>query len=108
VLYHHGYPQKGGLLRTVNRAWLERLALPPTARQQITVGLAMIDAPDAQEAPITAELRRYARRQPGCKAPMSLYRTQFAPAPAAPALNLGHPHAACRRHEPSCCAGSAP
>jgi transposase len=73
VLYHHGYPQKDGLLRTANRAWLERLALPPTARQQISVGLAVIDALDAQEAPITAELRRYARRQPGCKALMTLY-----------------------------------
>jgi transposase len=73
VLYHHGYPQKDGLLRTANRAWLERLALPPTARQQISVGLAVIDALDAPEAPITAELRRYARRQPGCKALMTLY-----------------------------------
>ena len=73
VLYHHGYPQKDGLLRTANRAWLERLALPPTARQQISVGLAVIDALDAQEAPISAELRRYARRQPGCKALMTLY-----------------------------------
>jgi transposase len=73
VLYHHGYPQKDGLLRTANRAWLERLALPATAAQQVAVGLAVIDALDAQEAPITAELRRYARRQPGCKALMTLY-----------------------------------
>jgi transposase len=73
VLYHHGYPQKDGLLRSANRTWLERLALPPTAGQQVSVGLAVIDALDAQEAPITAELRRYARRQPGCKALMTLY-----------------------------------
>jgi transposase len=73
VLYHHGFPQKDRLLRTANRAWLERLALPPTAAQHISVGLAVIDALDAQEAPITAELRRYARRQPGCKALMTLY-----------------------------------
>src|SRR5215210_2792878 len=68
VLYHHGFPQKDGLLRTANRAWLERLPLATAAAQQVSVGLAVIDALDAQQAPITAELRRYARRQPGCKA----------------------------------------
>ena len=54
VLYHHGHPAKDGLLRSANRAWLERIALPDTAREQVTVALAMIDALDAQEAPITA------------------------------------------------------
>lgn len=73
VLYHHGHPQKDGLLRTANREWLEGIALPAAAREQVTVALAMIDALDAQAAPITAELRRYARRQPGCKALMGLY-----------------------------------
>ena len=73
VLYHHGHPQKDGLLRAANRAWLEQIALPDAAREQVTVALAMIDALDAQAAPITAELRRYARRQPGCKALMGLY-----------------------------------
>jgi transposase len=73
VLYHHGHPQKDGLLRTANRAWLERIALPDTAREQVAVALAMIDALDAQEAPITQQLRRYARRQPGCRALMGLY-----------------------------------
>jgi transposase len=72
VLYHHGHPAKDGLLRTANRAWLERIALPDTAREQITVALAMIDALDAQEAPITQQLRRYARRQPGCRALIGL------------------------------------
>ena len=47
--------------------------MPDAAREQVTVALAMIDALDAQEAPITAELRRYARRQPGCRALMGLY-----------------------------------
>jgi transposase len=73
VLYHHGHPQKDGLLRMANRVWLERIALPDAAREQVTVALAMIDALDAQAAPITAELRRYARRQPGCRALMGLY-----------------------------------
>ena len=73
VLYHHGCPQKAGFLTAVNRAWLEQLALPAAAREQVTVALAMLDALDAQAAPVTAELRRYARRQPGCRALMGLY-----------------------------------
>ena len=73
MLYHHGYPQKDGLLRTANRAWLERVALPDAAREQVLVALAMIDALDVQQAPITCELRRYARRQLGCRALMGLY-----------------------------------
>ena len=73
VLYHHGFPQRNGLLTAENRAWLEGLALPASAREQVTVALAMIDALDAQSAPITRELRLYARRQPGCRALMGHY-----------------------------------
>jgi transposase len=43
------------------------------AREQVTVALAMIDALDAQSAPITHELRFYARRQSGCRALMKHY-----------------------------------
>src|SRR3954462_2722951 len=73
VLYHHGHPQKAGVLTAANRGWLLDLALPDAAREQVTVAVAMIDALDIQEAPITAELRRYARRQVGCRALMGLY-----------------------------------
>jgi transposase len=73
VLYHHGFPQRHGLLTADNRAWLVELDLPETAREQITVALTMIDALDAQAAPITRELQRYARRQPGCRALMGHY-----------------------------------
>jgi transposase len=73
VLYHHGFPQRNGLLTAENRAWLEGLALPASAGQQITVALTMIDTLDAQSAPITRELRLYARRQPGCRALMKHY-----------------------------------
>ena len=45
-----------------------RRGLPQTAREQVTVALAMIDALDVQLAPATKELRDYARRQTGCKA----------------------------------------
>jgi transposase len=73
VLYHHGFPQRAGLLTVDNRAWLLELELPAGAREQVTVALQMIDALDGQSAPITRQLRLYARRQPGCKALMGHY-----------------------------------
>jgi transposase len=68
VLYHHGCPQRRQLMKGEGRDWLQALALPETARQQLTVSLAMIDALDVQLAPLTKELRDYGRRQTGCKA----------------------------------------
>ena len=73
MLYHHGFPQRHGLLTAENRAWLESLTLPASAREQIAVALVMIDALDAQSAPFTRELRLYARRQAGCRALMKHY-----------------------------------
>src|SRR5215204_2861781 len=73
VLYHHGFPQRHGLLTGENRAWLEGLSLPASAREQVAVALTMIDALDAQSAPVTRALRLYARRQPGCRALMKHY-----------------------------------
>jgi transposase len=55
------------------RAWLAQAPLPETAREQVTVALAMIDALDVGLAPISTELRAYARRQPGCRALMGHY-----------------------------------
>src|SRR5512133_1902739 len=62
VLYHHGVPPRSWLLGAESRAWLAGLALPPAAREQITVALAMIDAIDAQLAPLDQQLRDHARR----------------------------------------------
>ena len=73
VLYHHGLPQRRRLMTTDGRAWLEAAPLPETAREQVTVGLAMIDALDVQIAPLDRELRSYARRQAGCRALMGHY-----------------------------------
>jgi transposase len=73
VLYHHGAPARSGLLTAESRAWLAGLPLPATAREQITVALAMIDAHDAQLGPLDRELRNYARRQAGCRALMRHY-----------------------------------
>ena len=73
ALYHHGFPQRNGLLTAENRTWLEGLPLPESAQQQVAVALVMIDALDAQSAPITRRLRLYARRQPDCRALMKHY-----------------------------------
>src|SRR5439155_7306317 len=74
VLCHHGCPQPdGSLLTAEGRAWLADQPPPETAREQITVALAMVDELDAQVAPINSELRAYARRQPGCRALMGHY-----------------------------------
>lgn len=69
-LYHHGAPQRSGLLSAESRAWLEGLELPEAARSQVDVALAMIEAIEAQMRPLEARLRAYARRQAGCRALM--------------------------------------
>jgi len=73
VLYHHGCPQRRQLMTRDGREWLAEQALPETAREQVTVAIAMIDALDVQLAPIEKELRAYARGQPGCRALMGHY-----------------------------------
>jgi transposase len=73
VLYHHGLPQRRQLMTADGRAWLAEQPLSETAREQVTVALAMIDALDVQIAPLNRELRAYARRQPGCRALMGHY-----------------------------------
>jgi transposase len=73
TLYHHGCPRRLGLMVGDGREWLAAQPLPETARQQVTVALAMIDALDRQLAPIDKQLRDYARRQVGCKALMGHY-----------------------------------
>ncbi len=55
------------------REWLASQPLPAAAREQVTVALAMIDALEAQIAPLDKELRAYARRQAGCQALMTHY-----------------------------------
>jgi transposase len=72
LLHHgiHGTPEKP---RTgEGRAFLERVALPPDARERIRIALAMIDALEAQLAPLERELRQLARRQTGCRALLRL------------------------------------
>jgi transposase len=73
VLYHHGCPQRCNLMTEQGRRWLAAQALPATAREQITVAVAMIEALDRQLAPIDKQLRACARRQPGCRALMGQF-----------------------------------
>src|SRR5918994_3415036 len=68
VLYHHGCPQRRGLIAGEGRDWLDAQPLPEAARQQITVSLQLIDALELQIAPLDRQLRRHARRQTGCRA----------------------------------------
>jgi transposase len=73
VLYHHGLPRRRQLVTRDGRAWLERAPLPATAREQVAVAVAMIDALDVRLAALDRELRGYARRQAGCRALMAHY-----------------------------------
>jgi transposase len=73
VLYHHGCPQRRQLMVGDGRDWLAAQPLPETARQQIMVAIAVIDALERELAPVTRELRFYARRQTGCKALIEAY-----------------------------------
>jgi transposase len=73
VLYHHGCPQRRAMMTREGREWLQAQPLPESAREQVTVAVAMIDALEAQLTPITKELRSYAPRQAGCKALMTHY-----------------------------------
>lgn len=74
TLYHHGVKGTPERLRThAGREFLAGLALPADARERIEIALAMVDAIDARIDPLERDLRRLARRQPGCKALMELY-----------------------------------
>jgi transposase len=74
TLFHHGISGTPERLRTSDgRAFLAGLRLPADARERIEIALRMIDAIEAQIAPLERELRQLARRQAGCRALMRLY-----------------------------------
>jgi transposase len=74
TLFHHGVSGSPEKLRSrEGRAFLQALDLPADARERIEVALRMIDAIEAQIAPLERELRQLARRQTGCRALMGLY-----------------------------------
>jgi transposase len=75
VLYHHGIAHRSelNLMSSSGREWLARVALPATAREQVTIALEVIDALDSKLPQVDRELRAYARRQPGCQALQAHY-----------------------------------
>ena len=74
TLFHHGIHGTPEKLRTgEGRAFLRHLELPSDARERIEIALAMVDAIEAQLAPLERELRHLARRQTGCRTLMGLY-----------------------------------
>jgi transposase len=73
VLYHHGLPDRPGLLTADGRAWLASVQLPTVARQTVDLALRMIDQIDTELATLDTQLARIARGQPGCKALMGRY-----------------------------------
>jgi transposase len=71
TLFHHGVRGVPDELRSARgREFLAALELPAAALERIEVALALVDALDRQLAPLERELRRLARRQPGCRALM--------------------------------------
>jgi transposase len=73
LLFHHGIQRPRALLTREGRAALAELELSASAREALTVALAMIDAYEAQLAPLDRELRRYAHHQAGCLALMRVF-----------------------------------
>lgn len=73
VLYHHGCPHRRRLMEGDGPRWLDAQPLPATARQQVTVALAVIDMLEREIDPVERELRGYARRQAGCQALIDAY-----------------------------------
>jgi transposase len=73
VLYHHGCPHRRRLMEGDGLQWLAAQPLPDTARQQVTVALAVIDTLEREIDPVERELRGYARRQTGCQALIDAY-----------------------------------
>ena len=70
-LFQHGVAVPQAEIGTpATRAWLagDEVILTAAARQRIAVGYAMIDATDANLVPLRAQLQRFARRQPACRA----------------------------------------
>jgi transposase len=66
-LFQHGVMLPEGEIRSPQtRAWLagDSVELSPAGRQRITIGYRMLDATDAEVAPLKTELERFGRRQP--------------------------------------------
>jgi transposase len=67
-LFHHGLPDRPGLLTDQGRAWLASVRLPSVGRSVIDLAMRMIDRLDAELDLLDVQLAQLAKGQPGCKA----------------------------------------
>jgi transposase len=56
ILFHHGLPDRSGLLTDQGHAWLVQVELPAVARQAVDLGLRMIDQLDTELDTLDAAL----------------------------------------------------
>jgi transposase len=68
--FHQGLPAAIRLRSRSGRAALAGYELSRAGREQVEIGLRMLDHLDGELAPLDAALAAYARRQPGCRALM--------------------------------------
>jgi transposase len=67
-LFHQGVVPGLRLCRALDRQRLGDAEISPAGRQMIETGLTMLDHFDAQLDPLSAQLTRLAKAQPGCRA----------------------------------------
>jgi nucleotide-binding universal stress UspA family protein len=68
TLYHQGVPVIASLASAEGQARLAAAELSPAGRVAVEVGLRQLDRLTAELDPLRAELARFSRRQPGCRA----------------------------------------
>jgi len=83
--FHHGWPTPPSALTIAGREYMAQADLPPTARQVVDAGLAMIAALDTQIELVDADIRALARVQKGCV----VLQTQWGVGPIVSAAMLG-------------------
>lgn len=67
-LFHQGVPGGIKLRSAAGRVALAEAGLSAAGREQVSLGLRMIDVLDRELEPLDRRLRAFARRQPGCRA----------------------------------------
>jgi transposase len=83
TLFHLGLPSLPARLEGERaRQWLSELELPAAAAERIEVCLQMMEAIEAQLAPLDSQLRAYSRRQRGCRELSRHFGISGATAPA--------------------------
>ena len=74
LLTHEGWPcARSRLLTVAGRRWIEGLNLDPGVRAHVDAMLTIMAAITQQLEPIEAELRRFAHRDPRCRALQTIY-----------------------------------